>query len=1471
VGLDPGLHIYQLVGNGFTSHFPELLVDRLPPAVPSAVQRSVPGYELRSIIGLGELGDVHRAYQPSVGREVALRIFGPGLVGHPEFVRRFETALQRVARVEHPRVVPLLDYWREPNRAVMVGRLMTGGHLAQRIPDGGFDAAAALAIFETVAAGVASAHRHGVVHGRIRPHNVLFDAEENAFVADLGVDEICTGIVTFATDVYDAPERLGGRLGTSATDVYSLGILLHHLLGGSAPPQDVGLTFGDGAVDLVLARSTHPEPCRRQASVDELIAEVRQALNAAVDSTAAFVPTRNPYRGLEAFEQADADDFHGRERPVAEMVDVLRRGPLLLVIGPSGIGKSSAVRAGLVAAIANGALPGSDTWLVTEMVPGREPFEQLAAALGRVASADFPDLGGALASGSRSLAAVVEEVAPETSGMLVVIDQLEELFTQTVDDRERRQFLRMLVDAAHAPDATVRLVATLRADYFDRPLAYPGFGDAIRGRTVVLGAMSPGELADAVRLPADAVGVQIEPGVVDRMLVEAEAQPGALPLVQHTLSELFVTRTTNTITAADLDGMGGVSGAVGRRAEQIYQSFDAHRRDVVQSVFLRLVSVSDEHGDTRRRVRRTELEQTGIAGDDVDAVLAEYGRHRLLTFDRDPASRTPTAELAHEALIREWERFADWIDEAREDLLARRRLESAAADWLDSGADSSFLYTGGRLELAETAAAGTRWGLGDDERRFLAASREAADRDRTASARRRRRVTALLGAAAVVALVLAAIAFVQRRNADQQADETRADELAGLSTLAIDEDPERAILLGLAALERTDDPSAELLSALHRATQSNRVTSTITGEFSSDVAQSSDGSLLAAVRADRTGYVLIETAAGTTVADVTTAGDITDYGLAFDPTGSTLAVAHGPADASAPAVELFDVDSGRLVRSLPGPPGYYCCSTQYDRTGRWLGTLRVDDTGVTAVVWDVAAGGPPAEFGPAYDFELAPDGASIVIGDGSRLIVFDLATGRRTREVDTPAGIEYWDFELDPTGKLAALVSPAEFARRVDVVDIETGAVRATIGLRDPAFAHFSPDGRHLAVSGNDSLVRLYDTENFVEQHRLAGNSGPGSQVSFAPDGSRVSAAGNGEIRTWDISDPGPGVLGNFHVSGGPIDRLVVAADESTAYATVFTDLGLRSSIQHVDLTSGVDDELLGDIPYYFSTRPLVSPDLAVAMTLDDDFVSELVRLPDGDPVALGPCESVRAFDADGRVAAVDTYLLCEERGQEPVNASRIIDLDTGDTVLDLPDTVIYAAAFGPPGNDGVPRSATVQDRDTGEVTLYDLAAGSPLGTYVSDAGFPVSLAVSPDGGRLALLTDTGRLVVVDVERLAERDEETNPTLLDIAAHAAGSKAVAFSSSGLIATGSSLDGVRVWSPDGDLVASVPTRQEDAPTLAFAPGTDTLYYEDGDGIVRRFPIDVDAVTELARSVLTRGFTPQECTRYFPDEPCPAFDA
>ena len=340
-----------------------------------------------------------------------------------------------------------------------------------------------------------------------------------------------------------------------ASDIYSLGVLVEHLLGGSPPPIDGALDVAEGPASAVVRRATDPDPRPPASSRStNASAELRDAFAVPASADGGVRTDAQPVprpRGVRAgrrrrlLRPRPCGRRDGRRSPARAAAD--RRRPIWNRQVVRRQGRLAARRSPLVR------YRDSDRWLVTELVPGREPFEKLAAALGRVASTDVPDVVGVLLSGSRPLGAVVDELAPGNPGVLIVIDQLEELFTQTIDDTERRAFLRMLVDVAQTPDSTVRLVATLRADYFDRPLAYPGFDDAIHGRTVALGAMSSDELADAVRLPASAVGVQIETGVVDRIVAEAELQPGALPLVQHTLSELFRTRTTNTMTVADLD------------------------------------------------------------------------------------------------------------------------------------------------------------------------------------------------------------------------------------------------------------------------------------------------------------------------------------------------------------------------------------------------------------------------------------------------------------------------------------------------------------------------------------------------------------------------------------------------------------------------------------------------------------------------------------------------------------------------------------------------------------------------------------------------------------------------------------------------------------------------------------------------------------------------------------------------------
>ena len=1337
------------------------------------MERSVPGYELRSVIGIGQIGEVHRAYQPSVGREVALRIFGPGIVGHPQFVRRFETASQRVTRVEHPHVVPLLDYWREPNRAVMVSRLMTGGHLGQRIPSSGFDTTDALAIFETVASGIASAHRHGVAHGRIRPQNVLFDDEDNAFVADLGVDEICTGIITFATDAYDAPERLGGALATPATDMYSLGILLHHLLGGSPPPQDGTLPLGGGAVDMVVARSTDPDPRRRQSSVDDLAAELREALTVPVDPMAAFVPTRNPYRGLAAFEQADADDFHGRERAVAQMVEVLEQERLLVVVGPSGIGKSSVVKAGLLPALADGALAGSETWLVTEMVPGESPFERLAAALGRVATIAPPDIAGELAASVRSLDDVARQVLPDSTELVVVVDQFEELFTQTVDDGDRRAFLKMIVDIACGAPGVVRLVATLRADYFDRPLAYPGVGDAIKGRTVAIGAMADAELADAVRLPAAGVGIEIEPLLVDRITTEAALQPGALPLVQHTMVELFARRQSNLITLAAFDEAGGLAGAIGRRAEAIYAGFDDERRDATRRVFLRLVNVSEDRDDTRRRVRRTELEQSGIGADDLQAVLDEYVRHRLLTFDRDPTSRTPTVEVAHESLLTEWERFAGWVDDAREDLLTRRRVESAAHDWVSSGSDPSFLYRGGRLELAESWATSSGFELTDDEHRFLATSREKADRDQIVRARRRRSVVGLLAAALIVATVAAGVAFVQRRSAERQAN--RADsagtlaEARRIGTQAlVEDDYDQALLLAVEGRHLEDSPAtkANLLATIQRSPDAIAVIRSETEAFV-DIGLTPDGTTLVA-----SGFGVPATVSTYDVTTRQQEASITGANQVFSavsPDGRLAVMSSFTGDLGSRAFELHIVDMatfsviGTLSGLVEAPP----TRLSFSPDGRYIAAVTDSDLSGAggfdpiALVWDVAKrGGPVVQYpfsAPTFqrDAVFLPDSTRILVAGAGGTAIVDIASGNKVGQIDGA----HPPIAVSPDGETLAAATDVSQGAVIGLFDLTSGERTGELAGHRERLVRlaFSSDGSKLASGGDDRLVMVWDVASGQRRAPYEGHAAGVNALAFSLDGNTLWSAGDDRaIFAWDLQradtlvhQPPPGAAGASALPFVSQGMVIGPGGRDVAFPS--TDV---VPFQIRDVATGA----LGR-PSAVEDGPFVSfsPDGRRYLTVGWD--DERVRAWDRDTGALlavsegagfsGFHEGTAVFTPDGRnVVALrhdpggaenDNVVVLDASTLAPVGGEPVPTGSAGRMVAVTPDGGQAVVVVSSINREPAETKVLLVDLETRRVTRS---------TPVEPGGQPFAGArnntVAPDGRTVGIGGTLGDVVVVD-------------------------------------------------------------------------------------------------------------------------------
>lgn len=428
---------------------------------------------------------------------------------------------------------------------------------------------------------------------------------------------------------------------------------------------------------------------------------------------------RNPYKGLGAFDEIDAADFFGRDKLVAEMADTLAAGSrLLVVVGPSGSGKSSAVRAGLIPGLRDGLVLGSDRWILATMTPGRHPFEQLEAALMRVARSEVPAVLEQLTENDTGFLRVALRLVPdEKAELLLFVDQFEELFTLATE-RLRRRFLDNLVTAVTDPRSRVRVVVTLRADFYDKPLLSQRFAPVFSSSIVNVVPLSPAELEAATLGPAAAVGVEVQPALLAQLVSDMGEEDAALPLLQYTLTEMFNGRRGGPLTLRNYDEIGGLQGALTARADHLFESFVEPDQEVARRMLLHLVGVERGSKATRRRVSLDDLRQLG----EVDEVLASFISNRLLTADRDLLTGKATIQVTHEALLEGWGRLQGWIELHSTDLQRRSTLSTAAAEWEASGRDVDYLLTGGRLTQLEAWSAETALGIAPMEMEFLRAS-----------------------------------------------------------------------------------------------------------------------------------------------------------------------------------------------------------------------------------------------------------------------------------------------------------------------------------------------------------------------------------------------------------------------------------------------------------------------------------------------------------------------------------------------------------------------------------------------------------------------------------------------------------------------------------------------------------------------------------------------------------------------------
>lgn len=802
---------------------------------------AVRGYEIRERLSSGPNGVVHRAFQPAVGREVAITVIPTRVADDPSFIRRFEGEARLIAALEHPHIAPVYDFWREPGAAYLVTRLMRGGSLADVVRTSALSPEDAARIVGQIAGALESAHAGGVVHGDVRPSNIVLDEEGNAYLSGFGL-----GAVIGSETGYEptkAPEIDAGLPTSPASDVYALGAVLAQAMSGFTGRVEQIEGALPTEVTKAIAHATDPDPANRP-TVSEFANDFVNAVRPDEPSDV-YVPrpVENPYRGLAAFGANDAALFFGRQRVIDRIVARLGgKGPrsrFVAIVGPSGSGKSSVVNAGLRPALTRNAIPSSSEWFVTSMTPGTHPFEALESALLRVAVDPPPGLFDQLHDGESGLRRAARRVLPEDgSQLLIIIDQFEELFTRA-DPAVADRFLDSLVGAIADDHSRVRIVLTLRADFYDRPLQHRSFGELLREGTEVITPMSTEELEQAIECPVEPLNVRFAPVVLAELVREVQGRPGALPLLQYTLTELFEQRSSPTITIDTYREIGGVTGAIAMRAESLYHESDKYERQAARQIFLRLVTLGEGTVDTRRRVLASELEALPLHPGAVNAVLDRFSSHRLLTFDRDPVTRGPTVEISHEALLTEWRRLQSWIDSARDDVRSQRRLAAASVDWEASGRREDLLLTGGALARLSAWSRDTDIRLSSGEQEFLAASVEAGERaaieeaEREArraaaegKARRRLRQTAAMAAVALVIGFLAIVALLQgqaaRRSEDQLAANARARDLATASTLALQDDVTLAIRLAIEAVAATADfgvVAPEALDSLHWAVQ----------------------------------------------------------------------------------------------------------------------------------------------------------------------------------------------------------------------------------------------------------------------------------------------------------------------------------------------------------------------------------------------------------------------------------------------------------------------------------------------------------------------------------------------------------------------------------------------------------------------------------------------------------------------------
>ena len=1036
--------------------------------------------------------------------------------------------------------------------------------------------------------------------------------------------------------------------------------------------------------------------------------------------------SRPPFLGLFAFRPEDREFFFGRDALVQKLVARIKAHPFLAVLGASGSGKSSLVMAGLVPALEA---------QMSYLTPSSAPLSQLLTAK--------------------------ESASAKT---IFIIDQFEELFTHPHDAAERADFIHALLDLTQ----TNRVVITMRADFWGEVAIYSDLKQAMQEHQELIAPMTVDELHSAMEKQAAVVGLRFDPTLSESILAEVKGEPGAMPLLQHALWELWNRRHGLWIKAEEYQAFGGVKQAIASTAEEVYASCSDFERARVRDIFLRLTRLdeSGEGRDTRRRVLIEELIPVNSDSSVTINLLNKLADARLIVkTDKD-------VEVAHEALIRHWSRLTEWLNEDRDNLRLREGVSESAREWDASKRDDSLLnHRGGRLELALAMCKLPRYQLNPIEQAYLNACVALRIKEQRERERRLRYTVITSIVVAIIFLVLgsfgliksneatsqagtaqanANVAATSQSKAEEQAEISRIGELAAQSVSLRDNNFLISLLLGVEAFKGLEGQitSVRAQSVLLENGQANpRLEQFLNGNTGVVVSAifSPDGKTLASGTYDKD-ILLWDVKTRQPIGELS-GNSYVVRSVAFSPDGKMLA--SGSQDTT---ITLWDMETRQPIgQPLSGDSGHSgaVTSVAFSPDGQTLVSGSEDKT---IILWDIKTGQPihtlNEHSGKVRSVAFSPDGQTLASGsDDGTIILWDVKTGEPVGKLR----IEYTHPVLQvklPSPVLSVAFSPdgntlasGDYDKNVTLWDVKTGQpINKLSGHSDIVRTlAFSLDGKTLASGSADKTIILWNVETGQLRDQLRGHSDLINSLSFSLDGSTLaSGSGDTTIILWDMNQL------------QPISRLL------SGYTHEGPILSIAFSLDGKTLASGSYDKtiMLWDIEKGQSIggQPLLG---------HTDIVRSVAFSPDGETLASGSNDkTIILWDVEKRKAIGHPW-----SGHSAPVAS---------------------VAFSP---DGSMMASGSEDKT---IILWDVVKHQAIVTLSGHSDSISSLAFSPDGKKLASGSFDLTVILWDVK--------TYQTIGSLSGGSAPVRSVVFSSDNKTLASSSF-AITLWDSNEQLWAT----------------------------------------------------------------------